>query len=90
MSTCCKIPKLSVCHKHAGLHARMPGFTFNKAANLQQNSPDCILFTVTAMSLFDDMQPFCKHAVLHKLFVTITHYLHRHPNMNSLKSTTLW
>jgi len=68
----------------------MPGFTFNKAANLQQNSPDCISFTVTAISLFDDMHTFCKHAVLHKLFVTLTHYSHRRSNMNSLKSTMQW
>jgi hypothetical protein len=85
----CKIPKLPVCHKHAGLRARMPGFTFNKEANLQQNSPYCILFTVTAISLFDDKQTFCKHSVLHKLFVTLTHYLHRRPNRNSLKGTML-
>ena len=32
---------------------------------------------------------FRKHAVLHKLFVTLTHYLHRRPNMNSLKRTML-
>jgi hypothetical protein len=33
---------------------------------------------------------FCKHAVLHKLFVTLTNYLHRRPHKNSLKCTMLW